>query len=89
MHSCHTVSVKSLKDPEAFPKIDNSTVLFHCHLIFDATDLALSIAGKAGLAGLLGSGIDVDHYAKFIDKHVRHKTATHHLIRLNCTKKYK
>ena len=78
--------INILKDPEAFLKIDSSTMLFHCHLTFDAADLALSIAGKAGLAGLLGSGIDVDHQAKLTDKYLSHKTATHHLVRLNSTK---
>ena len=51
-----------LSDPDAFLEMDSHTFLFHCHLPFDAVEIALAAAGEDGLAGMMCAPIsDEDH----------------------------
>ncbi|KAF2825784.1 hypothetical protein CC86DRAFT_407043 [Ophiobolus disseminans] len=45
--------IEVIEDPEAFLMLDSNTFLFHCHMPFDASAIALSLAGDDGLAGLM------------------------------------
>jgi len=84
-----STNIRVLEDPEGFLEMGSETFLFHCHMPFDATEIALAVAGEKGLAGLMCAPIaDEDHQVKFTGAKLGSDTKPQELARLTSTRKY-
>lgn len=84
----YTHKFKIVQDPEAFEMVDHQTILFHCHMTFDAAEAALTLAGEKDLAGIMGRPIEEDHQQLFTGGIMVFEGDMRDLKFLNSTMKY-
>lgn len=80
-------NIQIVDDPDGFLMMDDQTIVFHCHLLFDIADIALDVSGEHKLAGLFGAKIGQDHQKEIEGKILDSDTTMWQLGKMNSSKK--